>query len=533
MAGELERLLIRLEADTAQLRRALAQADAQVGGFARNTDRNAARIEKRWSSMQAMMTRAFGTYALYQTVRATADLADQYQNLKNRLAVVARSSGDLEHTQRRLMEIAQETRVGVTDTAEMYSRYAFALKDAGKTTNELLDFTAALQKAVVLSGASTSEAAGALRQFSQGLAADALRGQELNSVMEQMPPLADLIARKLGVTTGELRKLAEQGKITREVAFDAVMEGMTELDERFQKTQPTIGQGVTQMKNAFLELGEASGVFDILTKSMQGWSKIFRSTTEEIKKSAASLPQGPGMMGAGIGLQGNIRPPKRESSGGLDPWAASIIPPTYEEQLREMREQWEEIRDVQAMALEDLIGNATETGAEKMRRLTEAVREGSIAWSDFADMQNDVKRQNERVNEDMASSTSHFLDTMFANNKTAATASALINTYQGITKALSAYPPPYSYAMAAMQAAMGFAQVRAIQSTSKTSSGGGGAPAGGASSGAAAQTQAPPTSTMYVRGIGTKELFTGDVVRSIAESLLDYQRDGGKVVLGT
>lgn len=526
MAGELERLLIRIEADTAQLRRALANADRDVGQFASRVDRSTSRVEARFRGLMAGFSTAYAG-------REIARLADQFQNMENRLAVVARSAGDLEYTQRRLGEIAQETRVGVTDTAEMYARYAFALKDAGKTTNELLDFTRALQKAVVLSGASTSEAAGALRQFSQGLAADALRGQELNSVMEQMPPLADLIARSLGVTTGELRKLAEQGKITREVAFNAVMEGMTELDERFQKTEPTITQGFTQMRNALFELGEASGVFDVLTKSMQGWAKVFTSTTSEIKKSAASLPEGPGMMGAGVKLQGNIRPPKREATGAIDPWAASIIPPSYEEQLREFRDAWEEIHEVQTLALGDLIGDATETAANKMAALTDAVKAGEIGWRDYLSGVEAVNSQTTALMDDMASQVSSTLTSVFNESKTAAIAAAIIDTYAGINKALAAYPPPYSYAMAAMTAAKGFATVANIRSTSKSGGGSVGASAGATSASAppAAPQAMEQHQTLTVRGLDAGSLFDAKSVRGLADKLIQFQRDGGKVIL--
>jgi len=537
MSGELEKLLIRLEADTTQLRRALAQADSAVGSFSSSADKRLSSTERRFQSMARTFNTAVAGMGIVSAVRATAALADQYQNMENRLNVVAKSAGDLELSQRRLMQIADETRVGVGDTAELYARYSFAMKDAGKTTNEMLEFTAALQKAVVVSGASTAEASGALRQFSQGLAAGQIRGQELNSVMEQMPIIADLIARKLGVTTGELRKLAEQGAVTSEVAFQAVMDGLAELDARFKKTSPTIGQSLNQMTTALLDLGEASGVFEAITKAAQDWTKMFKYTSNQarrlglIKDDKAPVPD-TDRFSFGAGMQGNIRPPVAKGANNQDPWAASIIPPSAEAQLAEMKAQWDEIHEVQLRALGDLVGNKTETAATKMQALTDAVKQGAITWRDFGDMQQEVKLQTADANDAMLSSTSNFLDTMFANNKTAATASALVNTYQGITKALASYPPPYSYAMASMQAAMGFAQVRAIQSTSKRSTGGGGRVAGGGGAPAAAQSGPSQSSSLFVRGIGFNDLLTGDSVKHLAERLLDFQRDGGKVVLG-
>lgn len=555
MAGELERLLIRLEADTTSLRRALAQADRDVGKFAGDVDRRMSSTEKTFSRLGASFKAALGGLAVGAIARQLGETADAYTRMGNRLAVVTKSAEEFEYVQRRLMEISQEARVRMGDTADLYSRYAFALKDAGVSTNDVLQFTEALSKAVVISGASSAEAAGALLQLSQGLAAGVLRGQELNSVMEQMPIVADLIARKLGVTTGELKKMGEQGKITGDIVVGAVVGSLSELDDKFSKTAPTIEQGMSRLNDAFAEFvgiaDKTSGASAAIAGEFEKMAKAISNANQKWKEGASWWEWYKAWRGedfsrawdeaSGVnpmtnwqtevtpagGFDPNAKGAKR-TAAAPDPWAASIIPPTYEEQLREMREQWEGIREAQMLTLEDLMDDKTETATTKLQALTDAVREGSIGWGDYGKSVQVVQRMTERANDAMLSSTSQFLDTMFEGNKTAATASALINTYQGITKALSAYPPPYSYAMAAMQAAMGFQQVRAIQSTSKSSKGGGAAPAVSAPAASGGEQQ---TSTLFVRGIGPSDLFTGDSVASLAEHLLEYQRNGGKVVL--
>lgn len=49
----------------------------------------------------------------------------------------------------------------------------------------------------------------------------------------------------------------------------------------------------------------------------------------------------------------------------------------------------------------------------------------------------------------MASDIAGTLEQVFGKSKAVAIASALINTYEGFTKALAAYPPPINYAAAA------------------------------------------------------------------------------------
>jgi len=571
MSGELEKLLIRLEADTTQLRRALAQADSAVDQYAGNTDRKLSGTERRFGTMARTVRGVLGGMALGFAAKEAVDLADKYTLMSNRLAVVTKSAQELEYVQRRLSDIAKESRVDLADTTELYARYAFAMKDAGVSTNEILKFTESLSKAQTISGASASEAAGALRQLSQGLAAGVLRGEELNSILEQLPIVADLIAQKMGVTTGELKKLGEQGLITRKNVFDALIEGSEQLDAKLAKTQPTISQGFTTLSNSLLEfigvMNQGTGIGAAFTSMLNGIAGVLDKINEKAKSGefAAAINAGRGADNRGgrtptsmrVGGKARIHAPGASAAVGgwsttvtpgsfdpnakgvdrtpaaANPWAASIIPVSAEEQLREMKQAWDELHEAQMATLDDLIGDKTATAATKMQALTDAVRAGEIGWRDYADGMKTVGEMNQRMFDDMLSAGTQALDALFTNNKTVATATALINTYQGVTKALASYPPPVSYAMAAAQAAMGFAQVRAIQSTNKSSSGGGGsfsssaAAAGGASAAAPAQ----QTQTLTVRGLGVGELLDRRGLRDLLERIRDMQRDGYQLVV--
>lgn len=594
MSTELERLLIRIEADTTQLRRALAQADGVVAKHAASMDRQIRKSEKSFEGMGLSFRRLMGGVGVGMAVRQATQMADAYTLMGNRLAVVTKSTEELRYVQDQLFASAQAARVDVKESVELYSRMAFALKDTGASTNELLQFTDTLNKSMIVSGATTAEATGALRQLSQGLAAGQLRGQELNSVMEQLPVVADMIAKEMGVTIGQLRKLGEQGKITGDLVFKSILGASDDMNAKFSKVTGTVSQGFTKLGNSTLEfvglMNKGTDASNAMARALDRVSAAVTEGNERVKKSGHLMAflQRPGVGGyekgtswidaiAGIPkwmterltmqphkitdpqafglsqLRGSIidsdsgfapfnpdaRGENRTLAAGVggDPWNTTVIPVSLKQELRELKEQWDSIRDAQMLALDDLVGDATETAATKMAALTSAVQEGRIAWGDFADMQKTVQQQTERANEAMLSSTSHFLDTMFQNNKTAASASALINTYQGITKALASYPPPMSYAMAAMQAAMGMAQVRAIQSTSKSSTGGGasGIGAGGGAGAAAAPAAAAAPSqdrALTVRMSSVGELMGRRGLRELLENIADAQRDGYRVVVG-
>ncbi|RXD21384.1 tape measure protein, partial [Acinetobacter baumannii] len=146
-----------------------------------------------------------------------------------------------------------------------------------KTLNLTMDDTARLtetvSKAVAISGASAEAADAALVQFGQALASGTLRGEELNSVMEQTPALAKAIAKGMGITVGELRSVAAEGKITSQEIVKALKNVQDEVDALFAKTDITIGQSLTLLNNEITkfvgEAGKGSGAAQALSGSIQ------------------------------------------------------------------------------------------------------------------------------------------------------------------------------------------------------------------------------------------------------------------------
>lgn len=132
----------------------------------------------------------------------------------------------------------------------------------------------------------------------------------------------------------------------------------------------------------------------------------------------------------------------------------------------------------------------------------------------------------------LASTVSSNLSTIFGETKGVAIATAIINTAQGVTQALAQYPPPISFAMAAIQAAAGAAQIAAIRNTSKTGGGGGAAAASSdaAAAGTGGGAGSAPQSLM-IRGISASQLYGGGDVRELVQRITTFQKDGGEVFI--
>lgn len=193
---------------------------------------------------------------------------DDFQNMQNRLRFLA--GGDMQKVNSmftQLQGVAGRTRQSLGATTETFVKVSMATKQMGMSTGDTMKFMERLNKAVALSGASSSAASAGLMQLSQGLGAGALRGEEFNSVVEQIPAVADVIAKSLGVTTGQLRQMAQDGRLTSDVVVNAFSKMGDSIDKDFGNTLPTVGQHWTAFKDKItLAIGEMDRAIDVSGK---------------------------------------------------------------------------------------------------------------------------------------------------------------------------------------------------------------------------------------------------------------------------
>lgn len=184
--------------------------------------------------------------------------ADQYGQIAARLHLATKATGDFEQVQDGLRRAAEQTRAPLADTVNLYSQIAPSLQGI-LSSQEIIGVITTVNQAIALSGASADSAQAALVQFTQGLASGTLRGEELNSILEQTPALADAIAEGLGVTRGQLRQLGADGELTTERLVRGLQKVAGRVSSDFQSVPLTVGQSLTLLQNAFTEL---VGTFD-------------------------------------------------------------------------------------------------------------------------------------------------------------------------------------------------------------------------------------------------------------------------------
>ncbi len=222
----------------------------------------------------SVATRALAGYmAGLVTVGAAISKMDAYTGLQNRLKLVTNNQAELNKATEDTFRIAQKTYSAWDSVLQVYQRFSDNAKTLNLTMDDTARLTETVSKAVAVSGASAEAADAALVQFGQALASGTLRGEELNSVMEQTPALAKAIAQGMGITVGELRSVAAEGKITSQEIVKALRNVESDVDALFGKTDITISQSLTLLNNEITKfVGEASqgsGAAQVLSGSIK------------------------------------------------------------------------------------------------------------------------------------------------------------------------------------------------------------------------------------------------------------------------
>ncbi|MDH2566734.1 tape measure protein [Acinetobacter baumannii] len=222
----------------------------------------------------SVATRALAGYmAGLVTVSSAISKMDTYTGLQNRLKLVTNNQAELNKATEDTFQIAQKTYSAWDSVLQVYQRFSDNAETLNLTMDDTARLTETVSKAVAISGASAEAADAALVQFGQALASGTLRGEELNSVMEQTPALAKAIAKGMGITVGELRSVAAEGKITSQEIVKALRNVESDVDALFAKTDITIGQSLTLLNNEITkfvgEAGKGSGAAQTLAEGIQ------------------------------------------------------------------------------------------------------------------------------------------------------------------------------------------------------------------------------------------------------------------------
>ncbi len=240
-------------ADTAVLR---IRVESNGINAARADLNSLAAQSTRTENVVSRLKGVIGTVAAAIGANEVIRYADAWTTVSNKLTNVTKSGETLAEVQARIFAISQQTNSSLEATATLYGRLEPATRGLISSGAELGSVVETINKAMLVSGATSAEAAGSLVQLAQGLGAGALRGEEFNSVNEAAPRLMQAIADSLGVTRGALKAYAAEGKLTSEVVINAMRSQADAIDTEFSRMDKTFEQkGVLAWNNVVKAIG--------------------------------------------------------------------------------------------------------------------------------------------------------------------------------------------------------------------------------------------------------------------------------------
>ena len=229
------------------------------------------------SALTGHLKNLLGAYVGLQTVQKLVETSDQMTQINARLQLMTGSAEAAAAAQDKIYQAAQRSRGAYMDMADMVAQLGTLAPDAFTDTDELIAFAEQLQKQMAISGASGQSAQAAMVQLTQALASGTLRGDELNSVLEQTPMIAKTIADYMGVTTGQMREMASEGAITADVVKNAMLSAAAETDAAYEQMPLTWSQVWTIGSNMALQAMQP--VLDLISLAANNTERLIPIVT--------------------------------------------------------------------------------------------------------------------------------------------------------------------------------------------------------------------------------------------------------------
>lgn len=226
-------------------------AKKRLDDFVRKSNeaqKSAEKVKSSWGRVGSVIKTAMAAFGAKKII----DITDEMTSAKARLKLMNDGKQSDEELQAKIMASAQRSRAGYLDTASAIAKLGLNAKNAFANNDETIAFMEQVNKLFVIGGASAQEQSNAMLQLTQAMASGALRGEELNSILDAGPGIARAIEKYMGIAEGSIKSVAEEGLVTADVVKNALFSAAEDTNAKFNSMPKTFGQVWTQIKNKAL-----------------------------------------------------------------------------------------------------------------------------------------------------------------------------------------------------------------------------------------------------------------------------------------
>ena len=271
-------MLIRIAADTAQLRSEMDQAKRAIGG-------SFDEIKGMASNLKTTLMGLFAGLGAAKLTEEFIKTGDAMQMLEARLKNTVGAGEDFAKAQKEIYRIAQANNIGIQEATTLFTKMNEPVKRLGGTVHETAGIVEAFSLSLRLGGANTQEAAAATLQFGQAMGSGKLQGDEFRSMAEASPRFMKALAEGMNVPIEQLKKMGSEGKLTADVVGNALIKSLDQLKSEAGNLPDTVSGAFQRMKNDVSvmvdELNKNSG----LTLGLAGMIELLRTDVLPIIKN--------------------------------------------------------------------------------------------------------------------------------------------------------------------------------------------------------------------------------------------------------
>jgi tape measure domain-containing protein len=284
MADATRRVSVRLSLDDAARVKQELREVGETGQRSLDQIKGGAERASRSLELLDVATRGIQIAGVAVAARALVQAGDALTQGLSRLQNATGSVERAGQVYEALYRNALSTGVAVAESVDAFQRFPIATREIGATSDQVVRLVGGLQRVAIVSGASTQEISSATLQLAQALASGVLQGDELRSILEAMPLLAEGLARELGVSIGELRKLGSEGKRTAERVFPALLRATERLGAELDRAPLSLGRAFGQLtaatENFLGQLDRAIGLSIALARALSAAARAVDSVRQ-------------------------------------------------------------------------------------------------------------------------------------------------------------------------------------------------------------------------------------------------------------
>jgi tape measure domain-containing protein len=230
------------------------------------------------SALTSRLTALIGTVATFATLKKAMDISDEYTNTNSRLSLITSNLTQQKALQEQIFAAADRARGSYSTMADTVAKLGITSLSQFGNTDNIVKFTETMQKMFKIGGTGASSQSGAMLQLQQAIGLGKLQGQDLRILAEDAPLVETAIAKYMGKSTGEIKKLGEQGSITSQVLINSILDYSGTVDSKMSKMSYTWGDYWNKIKNGATKA--FTGVFNDQSKILG--SSDFKNTVNGI-----------------------------------------------------------------------------------------------------------------------------------------------------------------------------------------------------------------------------------------------------------